>query len=136
MIARSLEAVIGTLNATGTCPVCKGNFETCTCTGGHAGRVGIAADDIRHGETEQWYQLVDRLVVDGDDRARAAGRRARRTLSEMAPGYERQPILHLTRPLPMAGANDACPLCHRWTCDRTNCPPSRSAVASAAAVAR
>ncbi|WUH72172.1 hypothetical protein OHB13_38265 (plasmid) [Streptomyces sp. NBC_00440] len=144
MIAWPLKAIAGALSATGTCPVCHGTFETCRCKSRLVGRAGIA-DDIRReddsrgyerDEADQFHQLVDRLVVTGDDRARAAGRRARRTLAEMAPGYTRQPILRLTRPLPMAGANDACPLCHRWNCDRTNCPPSRSAAASAAAVAR
>ncbi|WSX47508.1 hypothetical protein OG760_37605 (plasmid) [Streptomyces sp. NBC_00963] len=97
MIARPLEAVSGTLSATGTCPICKGSFETCRCT-------------------SRFHQLVDRLVVTGDDRARAAGRRARRTLAEMAPGYTRQPVLRLTRPLTMRGADDSCPLCGYWTC--------------------
>ncbi|MCX4799922.1 hypothetical protein OG497_39460 [Streptomyces sp. NBC_01242] len=67
-------------------------------------------------ETDQFHQLVQQLVADGDDRAQAAGRRARRTLAEMAPGYDRQPILYLTRPLPMRAADDACPLCGYWTC--------------------
>ncbi|MCT2547397.1 hypothetical protein [Streptomyces atratus] len=68
-------------------------------------------------------QLVSRLVADGDHRARSAGRRARRTLAEMAPEYERQPVLLLTRPLPLRAANDACGICGRWGCDGTNCPP-------------
>ncbi|MYQ82698.1 MULTISPECIES: hypothetical protein [unclassified Streptomyces] len=42
-------------------------------------------------------QLVSRLVVDGDDRARAASRCARRTYADMVPGaYDRQPVLHMT----------------------------------------
>ncbi|WP_299541782.1 hypothetical protein [uncultured Streptomyces sp.] len=66
-------------------------------------------------ETDTGFrQLVHHLVADGDDRARTGGRRARRTLAEMAPGYQRQPVLLLTRPLPMRSANDACPLCGRW----------------------
>jgi hypothetical protein len=73
-------------------------------------------DGIRREETDQLHQLVDHLVADGDDRARAAGRRARRTLTEMAPGYTRQPVLLLTRPLQMRAADDACPICGYWTC--------------------
>ncbi|WP_434600206.1 hypothetical protein [Streptomyces sp. A5-4] len=78
--------------------------------GGHDGR-GYERD-----ETDQFHQLVQQLVVDGDDRAATADRRARRTLAEMAPSYERQPVLLLTRPLPMRGADDACVLCGYWTC--------------------
>lgn len=34
-------------------------------------------------ETDQFHQLVRRLVADGDSRAAKAGRRTRRTLAEM-----------------------------------------------------
>lgn len=78
----------------------------------HAGTI----DGIRREETDQFHQLVDHLVADGDDRARAAGRRVRRTLAEMAPGYARQPILRLIRPLNFRAADDACVLCGYWTC--------------------
>ncbi|MET9535565.1 hypothetical protein ABZY02_34285 [Streptomyces sp. NPDC006649] len=140
MIARPLKAVTGTCP---TCPTCKGSFETCNCTGGYAGRVGIA-DDIRReddnkgyerDETDQLHQLVDRLATVGDIRAREAGRRARRTLAEMAPGHTRQPILRLTRPLPMRGADDACPLCGRWSCTGNCYAPAPTSVASTAVVA-
>ncbi|MFJ4577498.1 hypothetical protein ACIP4W_40350 [Streptomyces sp. NPDC088846] len=47
-------------------------------------------------ETEQYHRLVRQLVNDGDHRARSAGRHARRTLAEMAPGYDRQPVLRMT----------------------------------------
>ncbi|MEU9496835.1 hypothetical protein AB0D56_32615 [Streptomyces sp. NPDC048209] len=68
-------------------------------------------------ETDNAFrQLVHRLAVDGDARARSAGRQARRTLAEMAPGYQRQPVLLLTRPLTFRSADDACPLCGYWTC--------------------
>ncbi|MGW2841852.1 hypothetical protein ACWCWD_29205 [Streptomyces sp. NPDC001493] len=81
-------------------------------------------DDNKRGperdETDQFHQLVQELVDDGDARARSAGRRARRTLAEMMPGYERQPVLRLTRPLPMRGAEEACGVCNNWTC---TCPP-------------
>ncbi|MGW9120228.1 hypothetical protein ACWGRV_27055 [Streptomyces sp. NPDC055663] len=63
-----------------------------------------------------FHRIVRHLVADGDDRARSAGRRARRTLAEMAPGYTRQPVLLLTRPLPMRAADEACLLCGYWTC--------------------
>ncbi|MFF4249463.1 hypothetical protein ACFYY2_34115 [Streptomyces sp. NPDC001822] len=80
----------------------------------------IGREDDQRGyerdETDQFHQLVDHLVADGDARARSAGRRARRTLPEMAPGYERQPVLLLTRPLTFRSADDACPLCGLWTC--------------------
>ncbi|WP_331734745.1 hypothetical protein [Streptomyces sp. NBC_00887] len=81
-------------------------------------------------ETDQFHQLVHHLIVDGDTRARSAGRQARRTLAEMAPGYERQPVLLLTRPLTFKSANDSCPLCHRWNCDGHDCPPGVSAPAA------
>lgn len=74
-------------------------------------------------ETDRFHQLVARLVVDGDVRAKAAGRRVRRTLADMMPGYKRQPVLRLTRPLPLRGADDSCPVCGRWDCDPANCPP-------------
>ncbi|MFE1824000.1 hypothetical protein ACFW9S_34025 [Streptomyces anulatus] len=120
---------------TGTCPDCKGSFETCRCTGvatlaPRAGTIGdIGREDDQSGddgrgyerdETERAFQrLVQQLVVDGDDRAAGAGRRARRTLQEMAPGYIRQPVLTLYRP---AMADDACGLCHRWNCGGHDCP--------------
>ncbi|MFJ8982579.1 hypothetical protein [Streptomyces sp. NPDC102282] len=90
-----------------------------------APRAGLAKDMERddngrgfeRDETDTAFrQLVDHLVVDGDDRARSAGRHARRTLAEMAPGYERQPVLLLTRPLDFRSADDACPSCGYWKC--------------------
>ncbi|MEV3999137.1 hypothetical protein ACFYPK_32830 [Streptomyces halstedii] len=116
-----------------TCPKCGGTFETCRCMGvapttPQAGPIeDIEREDDRKGyepeEVAQYHQLVARLVVDGDVRAKAAGRRARRTLADMMPGYKRQPVLRLTRPLPMRGAGDSCPVCRRWNCDPANCPP-------------
>ncbi|MFE2090728.1 hypothetical protein [Streptomyces sp. NPDC059460] len=67
-------------------------------------------------ETDRFRQVVRQLVADGDDRARAAGRRVRRTLTKMAPGYTRQPVLRLIRPLDFRAADDACPICGYWTC--------------------
>ncbi|TXR91742.1 hypothetical protein EAO73_35750 [Streptomyces sp. col6] len=112
---------------TGTCPNCGGTFETCTCTGvvpAPLPRAGWLEDweeqDNQRGperdETDQFHRLIGDLVLDGDTRARAAGRRARRTLDEMQPGYDRQPILQLVRPLTFRSADDACGLCGYWTC--------------------
>ncbi|MFB7552591.1 hypothetical protein [Streptomyces sp. NPDC056154] len=84
-------------------------------------------------ETDQYHRLVRQLVTDGDDRAQTAGRHARRTPAEMAPEYVRQPVLVLHRPVM---ANDACPLCHRWNCDPSNCPPSFAPASPSAAPAR
>ncbi|MFD5065267.1 hypothetical protein [Streptomyces sp. NPDC058394] len=90
----------------------------------------MTSTQVRHArrpvlaETDQFHQLVQQLAADGDDRARAAGRRARRTLAEMAPGYTRQPILHLARPLDFRAADDACPLCGFWSCDGTCFAPA------------
>lgn len=84
-------------------------------------------------ETDTSFRhLVRYLVDDGDDRAWAAGRRARRTLAEMAPEYVRQPVLVLHRP----SMNDACPVCTRWNCDPSNCPPSFAPAPASAASAR
>lgn len=73
-------------------------------------------------ETDRFHQIVGQLVVDGDARAAGVGRRARRTLADMAPGLERQPVLRMTRPLPFAPSvssrseDDACVLCGSWLC--------------------
>ncbi|MGW1106145.1 hypothetical protein [Streptomyces sp. NPDC002540] len=104
----------------------------------------MTKDDNRRGpepdETEQYHRLVRQLVNDGDHRAQTAGRRARRTLAEMAPGYDRQPVLYLTRPFTMAGmADDACVLCGRWNCNGTCYAPAPALAAqrnSVAGVAR
>lgn len=90
-----------------------------------APRAGLAddmeRDDNRRGferdETDNAFrQLVHHLVVDGDDRAQSAGRQARRTLAEMDPGYDRQPVLLLAPAVTFRSANDACGLCGYWTC--------------------
>ncbi|WP_257138317.1 hypothetical protein [Streptomyces sp. rh34] len=131
--------------AGGVCPTCQLIMEACTCTGvtqlltvlaphaGVADKIGRqddqSGDDGRgdeRDETDRAFQrLVQQLVVDGDDRAAVAGRRARRTLQEMDPGYERQPVLILHRP---AMADDACGLCHRWGCTGHDCPPGVTAL--------
>ncbi|MFE1545517.1 hypothetical protein ACFW61_34375 [Streptomyces microflavus] len=127
-----------------SCPICEGNFETCRCTGvsqlltALAPRAGVADEigdlDDRSGddgrgyerdETERCFQqLVEQWVAEGDTRAAVAGRRARRTLQEMAPGYDRQPVLILHRPV-MGGQ---CPLCERFNCPGHDCPPSVTAL--------
>ncbi|WP_326701874.1 hypothetical protein OG909_32750 (plasmid) [Streptomyces sp. NBC_01754] len=122
-----MSTTLVTPQLTGTCPTCGGNFETCRCTGltplaPQAGWLEDMEDnDNQRGperdETDTSFrELVDRLVDDGDARAQAAGRRARRTLAEMAPGYTRQPILHLTRPPAFRSEDDRCPLCECWRC--------------------
>lgn len=64
-------------------------------------------------ETEVFRQLVGHLVAVGDDRARAAGRRARRTYADMVPGaYDRQPVLRMTRADIVFEASRACSSCH------------------------
>ncbi|MGA5207936.1 hypothetical protein [Streptomyces variegatus] len=79
------------------------------------GSTDADATDTHH----QLGQLLTRMVREADARI-AVGRRARRTVQEMVPGYERQPVLTLHRPVM---DNDACPLCGRWSCDPSNCPP-------------
>lgn len=83
----------------------------------------IMARPAQHATEEANRQLGDllaRMVREADTRITAASR-ARRTLQEMAPGYERQPVLVLHRPVM---ANEPCFLCGRWACDPSNCPPS------------
>ncbi|MFF3264952.1 hypothetical protein ACFYWO_38045 [Streptomyces sp. NPDC002932] len=80
------------------------------------------AKGFERDETDQFHQLVRQLAAEGDLRASSAGRRARRTFKEMAPGQTRQPVLRMTRPLTFtssvsrAGADDACGICGFWTC--------------------
>ncbi|WTI92908.1 hypothetical protein OHB17_42330 (plasmid) [Streptomyces sp. NBC_00724] len=85
-------------------------------------------------ETDRFHRVVHQLVADGDDRAWAAGRRARRTLAEMVPGYTRQPVLHLTRPLNFRAADDACVLCGLWNCDGTCYAPAPASAAQGTSV--
>ncbi|MFJ3594570.1 hypothetical protein ACIQUY_34840 [Streptomyces sp. NPDC090231] len=79
-------------------------------------------DDARgyeRDETDQFHQMVERLVAVGDRRAHAASRQSRRTLAEMAPDQTLQPVLQMTRQLtftptapagPVAGGQ--CSSCH------------------------
>ncbi|MEU6503877.1 hypothetical protein ABZ895_30525 [Streptomyces californicus] len=104
------------VSETGTCPACGGTFETCRCTGVaplSRPRAGVADDirreDDRGGHDGRGYErdesdrafrgLVEQLVAEGDGQAAAAGRQARRTFAQMAPGTTRQPVLLMTRPL-------------------------------------
>ncbi|MFE3151188.1 MULTISPECIES: hypothetical protein [unclassified Streptomyces] len=61
-------------------------------------RSGHNGSGYERDETDtSFHQLVGCLVVDGDDRARTAGRRAHRTFADMVPGaYDRQPVLRMT----------------------------------------
>ncbi|MEU6709592.1 hypothetical protein [Streptomyces wuyuanensis] len=93
------------------------------CNGWHAGACPVAHH--RLGEH------LARAVREADARI-PAERRTRRTLQEMLPGYERQPLLTLYRPVM---ADDACPLCGSWSCDPSNCPPASAVPASAAVLA-
>ncbi|MEV8103571.1 hypothetical protein [Streptomyces sp. NPDC088135] len=87
-------------------------------------------------ETDQFHQVVGQLVATGDIRARAAGRRARRTLADMAPGAELQPILRLTRPLTFRSADEACLLCGYWICRCSGIAPAPTTTATPTGVAR
>ncbi|WP_331761804.1 hypothetical protein OH797_39090 (plasmid) [Streptomyces anulatus] len=136
-MTRTTPALVG-----GVCPTCQLIMEACTCTGVTqlltvlAPRAGVADEigrqDDRSGDDGRGYErdetdrcfreLVEQLVADGDNRATVAGRRARRTLQEMDPGYIRQPVLILHRPV-----MGQCPLCERWNCGGHDCPPGVTA---------
>ncbi|MCX5079209.1 hypothetical protein OHA84_38360 (plasmid) [Streptomyces sp. NBC_00513] len=83
-------------------------------------------DDIRHEEEDRGYERdeTDSLhqvgtllltMAERDDARIPEGRRARRTLAEMAPGYIRPPLLRFNMPV-RAAADEACALCGYWTC--------------------
>ncbi|MFB8166117.1 hypothetical protein [Streptomyces rubiginosohelvolus] len=73
----------------------------------------------------QLGDLLARMARESDDRI-PAEHRARRTLQEMMPGYYRQPVLTLHRPVK---ADDACVLCGRWNCrGGSDCPPESRVV--------
>ncbi|MEV7084172.1 hypothetical protein AB0N88_37425 [Streptomyces sp. NPDC093516] len=93
------------------------------CSSFHSGPCPAAAH-------RQLGVLLARMVREADARV-PEGRRARRTLQEMAPGYQRQPVLTLHRSV-MA---EACPLCLRWNCKGSDCPPSGAAPAPTAPTA-
>ncbi|MEU3664024.1 hypothetical protein AB0E77_30415 [Streptomyces sp. NPDC032940] len=102
-----------------TCPAARTTVTAITpeywcgpCGAFHAGPCASVA-------YRQLGDLLARMVREADRRV-TTERRARRTLQEMLPGYERQPVLTLHRPVM---ADDSCPLCHRWQCDPSNCPP-------------
>ncbi|MFB7260638.1 hypothetical protein ACFCXH_00485 [Streptomyces nojiriensis] len=87
----------------------------------HAGKI----DDIRReddfrgyerDETDSLHQVGTLLLTmaERDDARIPEGRRARRTLAEMAPGYVRPPLLRFN--VPIRAADDACVLCGWWTC--------------------
>ncbi|MFE4258213.1 hypothetical protein [Streptomyces sp. NPDC056883] len=68
-------------------------------------------------ETDSLHQVGSLLLTmaERDDAWIPEGRRARRTLAEMAPGYVRPPLLSFTT-LSFRAADDACGLCGFWTC--------------------
>lgn len=68
-------------------------------------------------ETDSYHQLGSLLLgaARADDARIPTGRRARRTLAEMAPGYTRPPLLSFNT-LSFRAADDACGLCGFWTC--------------------
>ncbi|MFJ2884093.1 hypothetical protein ACIPJN_38595 [Streptomyces sp. NPDC086796] len=77
---------------------------------------GWEDDDNQRGyerdETDTSFrQLVRQLVADGDNRAQTAGRRARRTFADMAPGAERQPVLRMATADIVFKASQACQPC-------------------------
>ncbi|MEU9631492.1 hypothetical protein AB0D89_32475 [Streptomyces luteogriseus] len=101
------------------------------CTAGTSGAAGdpeYACDRCGNWYTgpcspsayRQLGDLLVRMVRESDARI-PIERRVRRTLQEMVPGYERQPVLTLHLPVM---ADDACPLCGRWSCNGSDCPPS------------
>ncbi|MFF4393284.1 hypothetical protein ACFY0G_42210 [Streptomyces sp. NPDC001552] len=67
-------------------------------------------------ETDSLHQLGTLLLTMAErhDARIPEGRRARRTLAEMAPGYIRPPLLSFN--VPVGAADDACGLCGFWTC--------------------
>ncbi|MFB9558667.1 hypothetical protein [Streptomyces roseoviridis] len=76
-------------------------------------------------------------VAEALRRARLAdttvSRPARRTLAEMAPGFERQPVLTLFRP--QFSNDERCIFCEKWLCPG-NCGGFAPAPAAAAGVAK
>ncbi|MFJ3817778.1 hypothetical protein [Streptomyces sp. NPDC090056] len=98
---------------TGNCPTCSGTFETCRCGEKPAIRTLRTSESVRawvgediHEEDEakgyerepeaRLHALVQHLVADGDRRARAVGRPARRTREQMAPGHQLRELLTMT----------------------------------------
>ncbi|MEU8842660.1 hypothetical protein AB0D97_26595 [Streptomyces roseus] len=67
-------------------------------------------------ETDSLHQVGTLLLTmaERDDARIPEGRRARRTLAEMAPGYIRPPLLSFN--VPVRAADEACGLCGFWTC--------------------
>ncbi|MFJ9551767.1 hypothetical protein [Streptomyces erythrochromogenes] len=78
-------------------------------------------------ETDSLHQVGTLLLTmaERDDARIPGGRRARRTLAEMAPGYVRPPLMSFN--VPFRAADDACVLCGFWTC---RCGQSAAVLAS------
>lgn len=96
--------------------------DACGCW--HSGPCPAAA-------TRALDELLARMAAEADARIPADGR-ARRTLQQMMPGYERQPVLVLHRP---RMADDACPICGYWRCRcDTSSTPAPTGVSGTAVV--
>ncbi|MFG2811484.1 hypothetical protein [Streptomyces massasporeus] len=115
MTRAAAGVTVAAVNPEYACDRC-GNWHTGPCSASAHRQLGV---------------LLARMVRESDARI-PTERRARRTLQEMAPGYERQPVLTLYRPVM---ADDACPLCGRWSCNGSDCPPSSTAPTHALAPA-
>ncbi|MEV0982159.1 hypothetical protein [Streptomyces sp. NPDC049915] len=76
---------------------------------------------VREAERRLGQHLL--AVVHAQDAAIPAHRRVPRTVAEMR--------ARLTARM----ADDACPLCMRWQCDPSNCPPASAAPAPATVTA-
>ncbi|MCX5078803.1 hypothetical protein OHA84_37750 (plasmid) [Streptomyces sp. NBC_00513] len=81
-------------------------------------------------ETDSLHQVGTLLLTmaEGDDARIPEGRRARRTLAEMAPGYIRPPVLRFN--VSVRAADEACGLCGYWTC---RCPAAAAPATSTSA---
>lgn len=90
-----------------------------TCGGWHSGPCPDAAQ-------RALGELIVRMADEADAQIPADRPRARRTLQQMMPGFERQPVLVLHRP---RMADDACVLCGYWTC---RCSESSAPVSAGA----
>ncbi|WP_392900806.1 hypothetical protein [Streptomyces sp. LN699] len=96
-------------------------------------------DDIRREDEDRGYERDESdslhqvgtlllAMAEGDDARIPEGRRARRTLAEMAPGYIRPPVLRFN--VSVRAAGDACGLCGYWTC---RCPAAAAPATSTSA---
>ncbi|KIF72753.1 hypothetical protein QR77_41465 [Streptomyces sp. 150FB] len=85
MITLLTRPAVTAVNPEYACDLCKG-WHSDACPAAH-----------------RLHQMVRHLVADGDLRAAAAGRRARRTLAEMAPGTPGRGVVSASTPPPLEG---------------------------------